>query len=192
MATILALLGSPRAKGNNSLAMEEVLRGAASCGNSEVRKIILNQLNIKPCQYCDGCLYTGRCIMRDDMDCIYDSILTMDAFLLAAPIYFSGLSAQVKLVIDRCQPFWAAKYVMKTDLFAGRKRPGILIMTGGRPAYASQFAGALHTVNLLYAMIGVKSVGTLMMPNVDAQPMDERPEELARAFTLGKQLVSAI
>jgi multimeric flavodoxin WrbA len=190
MTMILALLGSPRAKGNNSLLMEEALRGAASFGNIEVRKIMLNEMAIKPCQYCDGCLHTGRCVIRDDMDIIYQSILTMDAFLLAGPIYFSGLSAQVKLMIDRCQPFWAAKYAMKSDFFAGRKRPGMLILTGGQPAYNSQFAGSRHTVNLLYKMIGVQSIGSLEVPDIDARPADNRPAELVRAFAFGEQLIS--
>lgn len=189
---ILALLGSPRTNGNNMLAIDEVLRGAASRGNCEVQKIVLNQMTIKPCQHCDGCLHTGRCVIRDDMELIYKSILMMDAFLLATPIYFSGMSAQVKLMVDRCQPFWAAKYVMKTDLFGGRKRPGILVMTGGQQAYNGQFVGSLHTVNLLYSMLGITSIGNLMIPNIDAQPLGQQPDELAKAFALGERLVSPL
>ncbi|SDF52423.1 hypothetical protein SPACI_056190 [Sporomusa acidovorans DSM 3132] len=74
---ILALLGSPRTKGNNMRAIDEVLRGATACGDCEVQKIELNQLSIKPCQHCDGCLHTGSCVIRDDMELIYKSILTM-------------------------------------------------------------------------------------------------------------------
>ncbi len=190
MAKMLALLGSPKIKGNNSLVLEEALRGIASCSESQVQKILLNQMKIRPCQCCDSCLNTGRCIIRDDMDLIYENILNMDAFILAAPIYFSGLSAQVKLMIDRCQPFWSAKYVMKTDLFSGRKRPGMLILTGGQPLYDSQFVGSLHVVKLLYKVIGVRSIGELILPNIDAQPAAQRPDDLATAFKLGQQLVS--
>lgn len=189
MTKILALLASPRPSGNNSLVMDEALRGAASCAEVQIRKIVLNQIKIKPCQCCNSCLHTGRCIIRDDMDLIYENILNMDAFILAAPIYFSGLSAQVKMMIDRCQPFWSAKYVMKTDLFAGRSRPGMLILTGGQPAYDSQFAGSLPVVKLLYKVIGVKNIGNLILPNIDAKPVVERPDDLAQAFTLGQQLI---
>lgn len=188
MTTVLALLGSPRPDGNNALAIDAALRGAAAGGKLEVRKILLNQLTIKPCQGCNRCLDTGRCVIRDDMDVIYEGILTMDAFLLAAPIYFSGLSAQAKVMIDRCQPFWAARFMLKNDLFSGRKRPGLLILTGGQPAYDSQFTGPQAVVKLLYKMIGVQSIGDFLAPDIDARPMVQRPADLAELFSLGQRL----
>ncbi len=188
MTTVLALLGSPRPDGNNGRAMEAVLRGAAAAGKLEVRKMLLNQLTIKPCQGCHRCLHTGRCVIRDDMDAVYDGLLTMDAFLLAAPIYFSGLSAQAKAMIDRCQPFWAARFARKTDLFSGRKRPGLLILTGGQPAYGGQFSGSQAVVKLLYKMIGVQSVGDFLAADIEARPMAQRPADLAELFSLGQRL----
>lgn len=189
MVNIVALIGSPRVQGENSQAVEEVLRGAASCGDIEVKKIWLNQLTLTPCQSCDSCTKTGRCRLRDDMDGIYEALLAMDAFILATPIYFSGMSAQTKLMVDRCQPFWAAKYVLKTDVFAGRKRPGVFIATGGQPLYEGQFIGSQHIVNLLFKMIGVRSAGNLMLPDLDARPLVKRPEDLAQAFAFGQALM---
>ncbi|HWR42207.1 flavodoxin family protein [Sporomusa sp.] len=189
MAKILALLGSPRVNGTNSLAIDQLLRGAASCGDVEVQKILLHKLKIAPCQSCDSCLHTGRCHLRDDMEPIYEKIMDMDAFILAAPVYFNGMSAQAKVMIDRCQPFWSAKYVMKTDVFAGRRRPGIFIATGGQPLYDGQFIGSLHVVNLLFKMIGVKSIGNLTLPDLDARPLSTRPDDLSQAFELGRQLI---
>lgn len=182
MTTVLALLGSPRPDGNNGRAMEAVLRGAAAAGKLEVRKMLLNQLTIKPCQGCH------RCVIRDDMDAVYDGLLTMDAFLLAAPIYFSGLSAQAKVMIDRCQPFWAARFARKTDLFSGRKRSGLLILTGGQPAYDGQFSGSQAVVKLLYKMIGVQSIGDFLAADIEARPMAQRPADLAELFSLGQRL----
>ncbi|MDF2570029.1 MAG: NADPH-dependent reductase [Sporomusa sp.] len=189
MTKILALIGSPRANGTNSQAVDEAIRGAISCGDVEVQKVLLNQLKIVPCQSCDSCFKTGRCHMRDDMEIIYEKIMTMDAFILAAPIYFNGISGQAKLVIDRCQPFWSAKYVMKRDLFAGNRRPGLFIATGGQPLYEGQFIGSQHVANLLFKMVGVKMVGSLMLPDLDARPLNDRPAELAQAFALGCKLL---
>lgn len=189
MTKVLALLGSPRSKGNNYTAIEEALRGASSCGNIEIQSILLNNMSIKACQHCDGCLSTGRCIIRDDMDVLYESILNMDAIVLAAPIYFSGLSAQVKLMIDRCQPFWAAKDMLKKDLFAGKHRTGMLIVTGGQPAYDGQFTGAVNVVKILFRIIGVKSVGNLILPDIDTNSMKNRTSDLEQAFNLGRQLI---
>jgi len=190
MVKILALVGSPKVKGTNSLVVEEVLRGTAACGGEiEVEKIWLNQRKLTPCQSCDSCLTTGRCRLRDDMESIYSAIVEADAFVLAAPIYFNGLSAQAKVMIDRCQPFWAAKYLMKTDIFEGRKRPGLFIATGGQPPYDEQFMGSQHVVNLFFKMIGVKSIGNLALSDLDARPLSERPADLARAFELGRTLI---
>jgi multimeric flavodoxin WrbA len=182
-------MGSPRIGGQNSLAVEEVLKGAAACGEIEFEKIWLNQLKISPCQSCNTCVKTGFCRLQDDMDKIYKAIIAADAFILAVPVYFSGMSAQAKLVIDRCQPFWAAKYVLKTDMFAGRKRPGIFIATGGQPLYEGQFIGSLHVANLFFKMIGVKNIGNLTLPDLDAKPLAARPDDLAQAFELGKALI---
>ena len=185
---ILALLGSPKANGTNSLAIEEAVRGAAASGPVTVERLWLHKLRIAPCQACDSCLNTGRCCLKDDMGIIYENILSLDAFILAAPIYFSGMSAQAKLVIDRCQPFWAAKYILKKDMFAGRQRPGLFIVTGGQPAYEGQFSGSLHVVNLFYKMIGVKSIGNVLLPGLDAQPLPQRSDDLARIFAYGQGL----
>lgn len=189
MFKIAVFIGSPRTHGANDLAVEEVLKGAASCGEIEFEKIWLNKQRITPCQSCDSCMKTGRCRLRDDMDGIYETIIAMDAFVLAAPIYFSGMSAQAKVMIDRCQPFWSAKYVLKTDLFAGKTRPGVFIATGGQPLYEGQFIGSLHVVNLLYKMIGVKSVGHITIPDLEERPLNGRPDELAQAFALGQALM---
>ncbi|WP_371379889.1 flavodoxin family protein [Sporomusa aerivorans] len=188
MFRILALQGSPRANGTNSMAIDDAVRGAAVNGKVEVHKVFLHQLKIAPCQSCDSCLQTGHCCIKDDMGMIYDNIMVMDAFILAAPIYFSGMSAQAKLVIDRCQPFWAAKYVLRREVFSGKLRPGLFIATGGQPSYEGQFIGSLHVVNLFSKMIGVKNLGSITLPDLDAQPLAQRPDDLSRIFALGQKL----
>lgn len=190
MHKVLALLGSPKVQGTNSLVVGEALRGAAACSEIAVEKIWLNQRKITPCQACDRCLKTGRCYIDDDMELIYSAIIEADALILAAPVYFSGMSAQAKVMIDRCQPFWASKYILKADVFSGRKRPGLFIATGGQPPYEGQFTGAEHVANLFFKMIGVKGAGSLTLADLDARPLSERPDDLEQAFELGKKLHS--
>ncbi|WP_169717912.1 hypothetical protein SPSIL_046310 [Sporomusa silvacetica DSM 10669] len=192
MVKVLALLGSPRAHGANSVVVEEVLRGAAACSAIEVEKVWLNQGKLTPCQACESCFKTGRCRLQDDMEPIYTAIVAADAVILAAPIYFSGMSAQTKIMIDRCQPFWAAKYIMKSDAFAGKRRPGLSIATGGQPLYEGQFIGSEYVASLFFKMIGVKNIGSLTLSDLDARPLSERPTDLERAFELGKLLTQPI
>ncbi|BBB91186.1 MAG TPA: flavodoxin family protein [Methylomusa anaerophila] len=185
---VAAFLGSPRTGGNNAVLLDEVIRGVNRSANAEVQRFVLNQANIYPCQACNSCTHTGRCVRRDDMDLIYTALDDCDLFLLAAPIFFSGLSAQAKMMIDRCQPYWAAKYVRKQDLFAGRKRWGSLISTCGQAASLNQFAGALQVMNTFYLMLGLTKADNLFLANIDEQPAAGRTDELARAYRLGQQL----
>ena len=60
-----------------------------------------------------ACAKTGECIIRDDMQAIYEDLLSADILLVANPIYFQGLPCQLKCVIDRCQALWARKYILK-------------------------------------------------------------------------------
>ncbi len=120
---VLGIAGSPRRGGNTDLLLEEVLKGAAGKG-AEVKTITLARLKIAPCQHCDACLETGRCRIQDDMQGVYDELEWADRIVLAAPIHFMGLSAQMKAMIDRCQCLWARKYVLKVPPLGDDRQNG--------------------------------------------------------------------
>lgn len=109
---ILGILGSPRKGGNTDILLDMALEGAGSKG-AETEKICLGDLNFKGCIECAGCDKTGVCILTDDMTPIYDKLKTADAIILASPIFFAGITSQLKAMIDRCQSEWIAKYVLK-------------------------------------------------------------------------------
>ena len=103
---VLGILGSPRIKGNTDLLLDEALRGAEVC-NVEVEKLAVDGLNISPCKEYYGCLNDGNCVIRDDMDLVYPKLLEADRLIVASPIFFYGITAQLKALIDRCQATWA-------------------------------------------------------------------------------------
>ncbi|MCC6347426.1 MAG: flavodoxin family protein, partial [Nitrospirales bacterium] len=128
---IAAFQGSPRAEGNSELLLREALRAIDETGH-EIRLFKLNLMKIKPCQDCGGCDQTGICIIRDDMDEIYQAVREADRIVLASPVFFFGLSAQAKAMIDRCQTFWCEKYLLKKPIPEGPYgRKGLLILVGG-------------------------------------------------------------
>ena len=129
---VLGIAGSPRRGGNTDLLLAEFLKGAASRG-AEVTTIVLNNLNISPCQHCDACLEAGICRIEDDMQTVYDELERADRVVIAAPIHFMGLSAQTKLMVDRCQSRWARKYVLKIPPLGSQpgKKKGFFISVGG-------------------------------------------------------------
>src|SRR5208283_6192427 len=109
---ITAFLGSPRIGGNSDILLGEAVRAVEGSAH-DVLVFKLNSMDIKPCQNCGCCDSTGECVISDDMRKISDAIRGSDRFILASTVFFFGLSAQSKIMIDRCQSFWCEKYLLK-------------------------------------------------------------------------------
>lgn len=125
---VVGIQGSPRAEGNSGLLLDAALQGAAEAGATTL-KIHLNDLNIRPCQGCGGCEKTGRCVIRDDMDTVYAALENMDELVLASPVYFGGVTAQTKAMIDRCQALWSRKYLLKDPVSKDNRRRDLLFLS---------------------------------------------------------------
>lgn len=126
---ILAILGSPR-KGNSEILLNEAIKLL----DKTIHEItILNpcNLNISGCTACDGCKETGECIIQDDMERIYPILKEARRIIIASPIFFFGIPAQFKLLVDRCQCLWYEKYVLKKINPSTVKRKALLMLIGG-------------------------------------------------------------
>jgi multimeric flavodoxin WrbA len=130
---IVAVAGSPRRNGNTQMLLEAAARGAEEEG-AVVEMVRPNEMKFVACQHCGGCSATGFCVIKDDMQPVYDLIQRMDGMLLASPIYFASVTAQVKALIDRAQALWARKYLLHQPLSAdGKVRPLLFLsVLGGR------------------------------------------------------------
>lgn len=165
---VVAFYGSPRIHGNTDLLLEEALKPVREAGH-EVVEFKLNFMTIKPCQNCGGCEKTGVCIVDDPMQEIYDAIRSADRFMLASPIFFFGLSAQTKAMIDRCQSFWCEKYLHKKTIPAGsRGRKGLLILVGGMKKEEGINCGEA-TARAFFRTISVPEHETKSFLGVDAK-----------------------
>jgi len=187
---VLGIAGSPRRGGNTDLLLGEVMRGAASRG-AKVKTIILNDLKIAPCQHCDGCLETGRCKVEDDMQMVHSELMRADRLVLASPVYFMGVTAQTKAMIDRCQALWVRKYILKLPASGSRqvKRKGLFISVGGTKS-ANLFQPAVATVKSLFKVLDVAYAGELLFPGVDEKgAIAKHPDALRQAFLAGQKLV---
>lgn len=109
---VLALYGSPRREGNSDILMEELLSGVSRDGGVEIEKKYISRFNISPCKGCGSCETTGQCVIQDDMQDIYPLLDKSQIIIVSSPVYFYGVSAQCKTLIDRCHVFWARKYVL--------------------------------------------------------------------------------
>ena len=97
---LLAISASPRLHGNSDLLCDQFLKGAAEAGHT-VEKIRLAEKNIAPCAACSACQSDGNCVKKDDMTEILEKVIHADTIVLATPIYFYSMSAQMKIFIDR-------------------------------------------------------------------------------------------
>ena len=184
---VLGIMGSPRMKGNTDLLLDAALDGAREQG-AEVEKIVVDKLDIAPCREYYGCERDGNCVIRDDMDAIYPKLLESDAVIVASPMFFYGLSSQVKALIDRSQALWARRYTLKQEPPDGG-RQGAFIAVGATKG-RELFTGSILTVKYFFEAIGVDYAGELLIRGVDKRgEIKQHPSALADARELGKRLV---
>lgn len=102
---VLILSGSPRKAGNSDLLCDEFARGAAESGHV-VEKIRVQEKKIACCRGCYACRADGICAIKDDMADVMQKIIDCDVLVLASPVYFYSIDAQLKAVIDRTVCRW--------------------------------------------------------------------------------------
>lgn len=103
---VLILSGSPRKSGNSDLLCDEFAKGARVAGN-DAEIIRVADKKIHPCSACYYCKNSGgKCVHNDDMSEIMQKIIDADVLVLASPVYFYSIDAQLKAVIDRTVARW--------------------------------------------------------------------------------------
>lgn len=102
---VLILSGSPRKCGNSDILCDEFAKGARESGH-EVEKIRVAEKNIGYCMACYACKNGGVCAIKDDMAEILQKMIDADVLLLASPVYFYSIDAQLKALIDRTVARW--------------------------------------------------------------------------------------
>lgn len=142
---ILVLNGSPRSHGSTA-EMITVFKKSAENAGHEVTVVDVCRKNIHGCLACEYChgKGNGACVQKDDMGEIYDALRSANMLVLASPIYYHGISGQLKCAVDR---FYAALYpaapesLQKVAMFLSSGDPGMY--DGARFSYEGDFLGYL-------------------------------------------------
>ena len=100
---VLILSSSPRKRGNSATLCDRFAEGARAA-HHQVELVAIAEKNIHYCTGCYACKRTGECAQKDDMAAVLDSMLQADVIVLATPVYFYTMCAQMKTVIDRTVP----------------------------------------------------------------------------------------
>lgn len=106
---VLIISTTLRGGGNSEVLADAFLNGAVEAGH-EVDKICLDGNDLRFCVGCLSCQRTGKCVLRDGMGAILEKMLRADVLVFATPIYFYEMSGQMKTLLDRTNPLFAADY----------------------------------------------------------------------------------
>ena len=112
--------GSPR-QGNTYTALEALKRGLVNINGIQLWEVAANEASVAPCIACDACGEAGRCVFDDDTNEIVDAVAEADLIVFATPVYWWGITSQLKLIIDKL-------YSQCNKLKTLNKQVGIIII----------------------------------------------------------------
>jgi len=176
---VLGIVGSPRRGGNTEILVDEILAGAAEAG-ADTEKIILNELNILPCQACDACKDGGECVQEDDMSELLKQMDRCRIWVLSTPVYWWGPSAQLKAFIDR----W---YGANQAIFKGRTVILAIPLGSGNKKTAQHIVGMFNDIA---GYLGMNIAATVLaLGAFKLGAVRKHASVLAKARQAGKQAV---
>lgn len=191
MKKLFAIAGSPRRGSNSELLLDEAVKAAKDAG-LETCKLVVSDLGISPCTSCGGCWETGDCVIEDKMQEVYKKLLDADYVVIASPLYFLGISAQLKALIDRCQALWARRFILKRPLRNGHKQPkGLFISTAAiREADDKIFSGSRQTVRAMFSALEIEYAGELFFKGLEERDaVTSHPEFLKQTYKIAGELI---
>ncbi len=193
MPNVLAVYGSPRRTGNTATLLKRAVSGAREAG-AQVDEVFLRDLKMSPCLEIYGCKKTGRCVIQDDFQRVYDQLTACDGLMLASPIFFYTVSSLTKILMDRCQSLWVKKYVIENGEIgkSESKRKGLFISVGATSG-KKLFDGTLLTVKYFFDPLDMEVWRTLLYRGLDDEgEILKHPEYIEEAYRAGRELASAL
>ena len=176
----LILNGSPRPRGNTAALIAKLRQHL----DGEVIELSAFRSNIAPCVDCRGCWDTAKCVVKDEMQIIYDD--DFDNIVIASPVYYSTLPGSVLSVMSRLQPWHAAKFFLNAPLQLKPKKSAAILTAGGK----GNQANAQHHLSAFFRMVGAEGFRehTVCSPNTDTVPAWEDPDAMAGVEELARWL----
>lgn len=147
MVKVIGIIGSPRSGGNTETYVKKALESAESAG-ADTEIINLGKAEIKPCNACDICKYSGECPIDDDMVEISKKVKEADGVVMGSPVYFGNVTAQTKLFIDRSRP-------LRIDFKLKDKVGGAISVGASRNGGQETTIAAIHQFFFIQDMVVV-------------------------------------
>ncbi|MBO4334983.1 MAG: flavodoxin family protein [Desulfovibrio sp.] len=178
MSRIIVLVGSPRKNGNTDILAKSFVEGAKI--HNEVEIISVVDYKINPCKGCNACRKENNniCVQSDDMNLVYDKLKNADILVIASPVYFYGISAQLKSLIDRLHN------PIRND-FAISKLGLILV---GADVLDELFDSIIVQYDLIRKYFGLEDIGRVLVRGAEAKGDVYKTDGVREAFELGRRL----
>ena len=188
---VLGIYGSPRKGGNSDQLLDKALEGARSAG-AETQGIYVRKLKISGCLECGGCDETGECVVKDDMQSVYPLLEDAEVIILASPIFFYGIPAQAKALIDRGQAMWSKRMLEKTPEQRRQYDSGKGYLIGvGATRGKNLFEGTELTAKYFFDALDMSYEGGLFFRRMEkSSDVQKQPEILKEAFEFGQKSVA--
>lgn len=174
---ILILTGSPRKNGNSATLADHFTKGAKEAGHEVVRFDAAFK-KVHPCIACDSCGMNGPCVFKDDFEFVRRHIVDAGCVVFASPMYYFGISAQLKAVIDRF-------YAINGSIHAPKK--AVLLMTYANTA-ASEAVPIKSHYDVLLKYLGWTDAGQVIASGVWPVGAIRHTRYPEQAYRLGKTI----
>ena len=175
---IVILSGSPNRRGSTHLLVEAFSKGAAEAGHS-VRIVDAAHADIHPCAGCVRCGYEGPCVQKDDMETIRPMILEADMLVFATPLYNYGMSAQLKILLDRFCSF-------NGSIQSKHMRSALLAVAWNSDAWTFEALASHYRTLVRY--LNLQDQGMILGKGCGTPSMTQRSKYISAAYHLGKSL----
>ena len=174
---IVTITSSPHRKGTTDVLASAFCRGAEEAGH-EVFRFDAARERVQPCLACDACRRTGACVQKDGMESLMPRLLEADGIAFVTPLYYYGMSAQLKAVIDRF-------YARNSDL-AGKKRT--VLLSASYDAEDWTMAALERHYETILRYLGWEDAGRVLAVGCGDRAAIEQTDFPEQAYRLGKGL----
>ena len=175
MSRIVVFVGSMRKGGNTDLLAQSFAEGASK--NNIVELVSVADYNINPCVGCNSCFMRegNQCFQNDDMYAIYDKLRNADIVAVASPVYFYGISAQLKAMIDRLHTPMRNEFHVKK----------LALLLVGAATLPELFDSIKLQYQLILNFFHLEDAGMVFVRGVKDKGDIRKTEALKEAYTLG-------
>ena len=175
---IVVLEGSPNRKGSSNMLAEQFIQGATEAGHS-VQVIDAAHADIHPCTGCIHCGYEGPCSQKDEMNGIRQKVLEADMMVFVTPLYYYGMSAQLKTLIDRFCAF-------NSSIQSKHMKSALLAVAWNSDSWTFDALEAHYHTLVRY--LNLRDQGMVLGKGCGSPSMTRRSSYPAKAYDLGRKL----